>query len=154
MNPLLLTVGLLMTACAVTLFSYDGRSWLVNILRGVGIQAMIGLGVAAVCVVTANPLGDGSPLLTRAARVVHDSVFHTGGWTARSLYMNLHPDTMPENNADDYLPIMLAQTLVVAMLMAWRKMRDEAMFDVAMAVLVVLSLVNAIVNATALYWWV
>ncbi len=152
MNPLLVTIGLLLLASALTLLSLGGRSWLLAVAKGIGVQGLFGLLVSALCVMVTH-INSAVPIWRQIGLAVEQSVFHAGGWSARAIYGNLHPGQGLEQHLDSFLPIVAVQAGVLALLMASRRMRDEAVFDPVHCFLVVLALANTLINATATVFW-
>lgn len=153
MQALLATCGLLMIASILTLAITTEKSWFVSIARGIGVQALIGLFVSGFVLFFPNGTGPAVPSVAQAPAAVEGVVYHAGGWSAGALYKNLKPGETPDRHLDAYLPIVGCQVLLVAVLLAWRKMRDETSFDAASCLLIMLVLANAVVSVVLTYWW-
>ena len=153
MTALLATCGLLMIASILTLAITTEKSWFVSIARGIGVQALIGLFLSAFILFFPSGTSPQIPSMSQAPAAVQGVVYNTGGWSSGALYKNLKPGEQPEQHLDTYLPIVGCQVLLVAVLLAWRKMRDETSFDATSCLLVMLVLANAIVSVVATNWW-
>ncbi len=153
MHALLATCGLLLIASILTLVVTAEKSWFVNVARGIGIQGLIGLVISAFLLFFPSGSGPVAPSVGEAPAAVQGVVYHAGGWSAGRLYSNLKPGTEPGQNLDAYLPIVGAQILLMAILLAWRKMRDETMFDATSCLLIMLLLANSLVSVVMTLWW-
>ncbi len=153
MHGLLATCGLLLIASVLTLLVTTERSWFVSVARGIGVQGLIGLVISAFVLFIPTSAGLAIPSVSQAPAAVQNVVYHAGGWTAGALYNNLRPGTEPGQHLDAYLPIVGAQILLIAILLAWRKMRDEALFDATSTLLVMLVLTNSLVSVVMTFWW-
>lgn len=153
MTALLATCGLLLIASILTLLVTTEKSWFVSVARGIGVQGLIGLALSAFVLFLPGGTGLSIPSVSQAPAAVQNVVYHAGGWSAGQLYNNLKPGTTPDQHLDTYLPIVGAQILLISILLAWRKMRDEAMFDATSTLLIMLVLANSLVSVVMTFWW-
>ncbi len=153
MHAMLATCGLLLIASILTLVVTAERSWFVSVARGIGVQGLIGLVISAFLLFFPAGNGPVTPTVAQAPAAVQGVVYHAGGWSAGALYNNLKPGTQPDQHLDAYLPIVGAQILLIAMLLAWRKMRDETVFDATSCLLIMLVLANSLVSVVMTFWW-
>lgn len=153
MTALLATCGLLMVASIVTLLVTAERSWFLSIARGIGVQSLIAVALATFMLFFPGGKGPAAPTFHQTTGAVSTVVYNAGGWTAGRLYTNLKPGTPPAQHPEAYLPIVGAQVLLVSILLAWRKMRDEAAFDAMSCLLVMLVLANSVISVALSLWW-
>ncbi len=151
MNLTLLSFGLLMIAAAMTVLAGGPRTWLLAFSQGLGIQAVIG---GAVSVVQTCWLQEGAADQLPAQKIitaVQGIVFNSAGWTSRSIFEQMTNDAHAGAMSDlgDYLPVAGAQIGLVALVIAWRKMQDEALCDVVVLFAMGLVLANSVCNV---YW--
>lgn len=153
MNPLLLALGVVLVGCAVSLLLTEEKSWALGVLKGVGIQAVIGLMVSIAHLGISSAPGEPPTLGDRVWRSVEGVPYHTGGWTAMKTYQNLVPSNSPRAGLEAYLLVVGVQVLLVGLVAGWRLMRDDSSFDFVLVLLWVLLFANAVVSAMWPVWW-
>jgi hypothetical protein len=154
MNPTLVTFGLFMVAAALTLLAGGPRTWLLAIAQGLGIQAFIGGIVSAVQVGWFMEGASDLPPAERITKIVEGIPFNAAGWTSRSLFERLTNDAHAGamSDLDSYLPIAGVQIALIALIIGWRKMQDEALMDVVVLFVIGVLLANAVGNV-GWPWW-
>lgn len=156
MGPILLTLGLLMVACALTLMWAGSRTWLMAIAQGMGLQAIVAAAVAAIQLAAVMD----SPPRTAADRTqlaIQAMPFNAGGWTARQLHQELNQDPTPGvmDRVDEYLPLAIGQTLLIGIIIGARRLSpslEDRTFDPIQAIIVLLVAANALANLDFPWW--
>lgn len=153
-DPLLITLGLLMVATAVTLLASGPRTWLVAIAQGIGIQTVIGAVGSTVQVGWLMEGASEMPLEQRVVMAVEGIPFHAAGWSARAVFESATADhhTGAMSDLSSCLPIAVAQVAVVGLVLGWRKMQDEGMTDPLQLLIWGLLVVNMVCDV-GYGWW-
>jgi hypothetical protein len=154
MDTLLTSLGLLLIATTLTLMVFSPRTWLVAFAHGFGIQGIIGGLASAIQVGFVVENSGAMPIWQRVQFAVQGMSFHAAGWTARTAYDASTAGTSgsPQSHLDQYLPIAAIQMSAIALIIAWRKMRDNDNTDSVLILLVLLLLANSGANIM-LAWW-
>jgi hypothetical protein len=154
MDTALTALGMLLIATAVTLLSSGPRTWLVAVAQGLGIQAIIG-GISSA--VQVGWFMDQAAEMTVSEKVitaVQGLPFHAAGWTGRMVFETLTNDKNPGamSALGDYLPIAMAQMVIVAGVLGFRKMRDDGLTDPVQMLIWGLLIANSVCNAQWPWW--
>ena len=154
MNITLVSIGLLLIATAVTLMSAGPRTWVVAMAHGLGVQAMVGIVASAVQVAWFRNNADLLPVEERVVMAVEGIPFNTVGWTATSVFEQLTNDRNEGamSQLDTFLLVGVAQMLLVAGIIAARKLREDQIVDPVTVIVFGLLVANAAVNI-AWPWW-
>jgi hypothetical protein len=154
MNVTLVTFGLFMVAAALTCLAGGPRTWLLAVAQGLGIQAFIGAIVSAIQVGWFLEGSGDLPPAQRITTIVEGIPFNAAGWTSRSLFEHFTNDTHAGamSDLDSYLPIAGVQIALIALVIAWRKMQDEALMDVVVLFVMGVLIANAASNIFWPWW--
>lgn len=157
MDMVLITIGLLLIATAVTLMWHRQRTWLVAIAQGLGIQGLIAIGVSAAQVALVNDRTPSLPMEKRVQTAVAGMAFNAGGWASRQSYefLGADPDEPARGQLDIYLVVFAVQAGLFAIILGARLMGQESdhrIGDPVMVLFVALLLANSIANVTWEWW--
>lgn len=155
MNPTLITVGLLMVACAVTLLAHGRRTFLLAVAQGIGIQTIIGACVVAIQIGVL--MGDAAPTgaVDRVRLGVQGLPFAASGWTAQQVCQRVdrgeeepgidHPDTL--------VLVAGGQVLLLGLFFGVRRVQeDEGPLDGVQLAVGLLIVINALLGASWAWW--
>jgi membrane-associated PAP2 superfamily phosphatase len=158
MDPVLITLGLLLIASAITLMWSGARTWLLAIAQGVGMQAVVGALVAGVQVVFIMPtaVAHETPW-ERVQSGVQALPFNAAGWAATEVYQSVSHDPTPgvTDHLEQYLPIAAAQVILIGMLIATRRVRatpDRHGLDPVQLAILALIVANSLLNVQWAWW--
>lgn len=154
MDTLLTSLGLLLIATTLTLMVFSPRTWVVAFAHGFGIQGIIGGLVSAIQIGFVVEGSGSRPIWERVQLAVQGMPFHAAGWTARTAYdaSIVGNNGPPQAHLDQYLPIAAIQMTAIALIIAWRKMRESDTTDAFLILIVLLLLGNSGANIM-LAWW-
>lgn len=148
MNPLLLTMGLLLIATALTLLASGPRTWLVAVAQGIGVQAVIGGLASVVQVVWFTEESADWPVSQRIIETVQGIPYHAAGWTGRAIFEQTSaPGASALADPAGYFPIVAFQIAIVGLILGWRKMEDEKLTDPVQLLIWALLIGNTILNS-------
>jgi hypothetical protein len=156
MDPILLTVGLLMIACAVTLLADGPRSWVLAFAQGIGMQAIVAACVASIQV--GFLMGDAAPksIVDRVQMGVQAMPFVAAGWTGQQIYESTGkgPDESARSDFGDFAIVSSTQVALVSLVLAARRVHasEDRVGDGVQFVLMLLVIANTAINAGWAWW--
>lgn len=154
MNLVLVSIGLLLITTMVTLLLAGPRTWVVAMAHGLGLQAVIGIIVSAIQVGWIHEGTERLPIEERVVLAVEGIPANAAGWTAASIFGALTNDAHDGvmSDLDAYVMVAGAQMLLVAAVIAARKLREEQIVDPVVVILFGLLITNSACNAVWPWW--